>query len=122
MRFVIDNALPPKLAAILREVGHDAVHVRELRKQDASDQWILEFARVEDRIIVSADSDFAVLLALQEWPKPSFVLFREPDLVQARQYADCLLTNLAAIEGDLLSGCVVAFRRGHVRVRSLPIS
>ncbi len=122
MRFLIDNALPPKLAKLLREAGHDAVHLRELNRQHSDDGWILEFAHREDRIIVSADSDFATLLALRQWPKPSFILFREPDLTEAQHYAHRLLTNLAAVQQDLLGGCVVSFRHGHLRVRSLPIS
>jgi len=40
MRFLIDNALSPTLAALLQQAGHDATHVRELGLQRADDDVI----------------------------------------------------------------------------------
>lgn len=121
MNFLIDNALPPRLATLLAEAGHDATHVRHYGMQAAPDEEILAKSAADNRILVSADSDFATLLALQSAAKPSFFLFREPDIVTAEQYAAALLANLATLEPDLLRGCVAAFRRGHIRIRTLPI-
>jgi predicted nuclease of predicted toxin-antitoxin system len=42
--------------------------------QAASDEAILLRAREEDRIVVSADSDFGAILAAQEVERPSFIL------------------------------------------------
>ncbi|MBV9036059.1 MAG: DUF5615 family PIN-like protein [Acidobacteriaceae bacterium] len=122
MRFLIDNALPPRLSRLLCDAGHQAAHVRDYGMQDAEDVNILERARIESRVLVSADSDFAALLALQEAPQPSFVLFREKNVVSAEQYANLLLANMAALESELNCGCVVVFRGGLIRIRSLPIS
>lgn len=73
MRFLIDNALPPQLAWLLTAEGHDAVHVGEYGLHDASDAKILARALAEARIVVSADTDFGTLLALQEASAPSFI-------------------------------------------------
>jgi predicted nuclease of predicted toxin-antitoxin system len=54
----------------LKRAGHDAVHVREYGLQAASDEQIVVRALVEERIIVSADTDFATLLALRQAAKP----------------------------------------------------
>src|SRR4051812_1586776 len=86
VRFLIDNALPPRLAELLRQAGHDANHVRAYGMQAAADADILERGREEARIIVSADTDFAAILAAQEAAHPSFVLFRDPNLLSAEDY------------------------------------
>jgi predicted nuclease of predicted toxin-antitoxin system len=51
VRFLIDNALSPELARLLRVAGHDAVHVRDYDLQAAEDLTILERAGLEDRIL-----------------------------------------------------------------------
>ena len=58
MKSLIDNALSPQVAVLLSNAGHDAVHVRQYVLQSAEDIRILERASLEDRIAVSADSDF----------------------------------------------------------------
>jgi len=121
VKFLVDNALSPKLAALLRESGHDAVHVREYGMQDERDPEILRRAAVEGRILVSADSDFAGLLALGSEHRTSFLLFREPDLVDAVEYRDLILACLRSMEAELAAGCIVVFRRGLLRIRTLPI-
>jgi predicted nuclease of predicted toxin-antitoxin system len=122
LRFLVDNALPPGLAQILTNAGHEAVHARDYGMQAAEDVSVLERARLEGRVVVSADSDFATLLALQEASHPSFVLFREANAASAEQYANLLLSNLPGLEAELSRGCVAVFRADRIRVRSLPFS
>lgn len=122
MKFLIDNALSPGIARLLAEVGHDAVHVRDYGLHAAEDSVILHRAGIEERVVVSADSDFATLLALSRRDKPSFILFREADIIRPEDYASRLLECLPILETELDAGCVVTFRRGRIRVRTLPIS
>jgi predicted nuclease of predicted toxin-antitoxin system len=72
-----------RLAEPLISAGHDAVHVRAYGMHGAPDEQIIGRAAEENRIVVSADSDFSAILAAQEAERPSLVLFREPDLTVA---------------------------------------
>jgi len=122
VRFLIDNALPPKLAELLVTAGQDAVHVRAYLMQAASDEAILARAIEEDRVVVSADTDFAAILANQRANQPSFILFRDPNLLVASDYAAALIPALSVLEAELASGCIAVFRNGRLRLRKLPLA
>ncbi|MGH3874631.1 MAG: DUF5615 family PIN-like protein [Pseudonocardiaceae bacterium] len=122
MRFLVDANLSPRVAARLGDGGYAASHVQDHGLLNADDEKILRYAFDAGRhVIISADSDFATMLALTGMTSPSLILLRSADHLNPTEQADLLLANLPAVLQDLDSGCVVSMSRNHLRVRSLPI-
>lgn len=119
MKFLVDNALSPLIAQGLKESGYGAIHVRDLGMASASDEEIFDFAIEENRIIISADTDFGALLAFRKLSKPSFILFRQSDKRPSSQIK-LLIIHLPALKNDLLAGAVVVFEDERIRIRELP--
>jgi predicted nuclease of predicted toxin-antitoxin system len=119
MNFLVDNALSPDVAELLRVAGHDAIHVRDRGLAEADDDPILELAAAEERVLVSADTDFGTMLVLRRQRQPSVILFRHGAPRRPVQQAHVLLTNLPNVIDDLMHGAIVVFRGDRVRIRRL---
>ena len=107
MRFLVDNALSPAVAEDLNRAGHDAVHIRELGMQAASDEEIFDRAAEDDRVVVSADTDFGTLLAMRKQTSPSVILFRHGSQHRPADQAELLKHNLPQLEAAIGDGCIV---------------
>ena len=120
LRFLIDMNLSSKIVANLQQQGWDVLRVSQVLPMDTEDSEILEFARQQNRVIITQDLDFSSLIALGGYEKPSLITFRlsVPDSETITQK---LLDLLPHIENRLAEGCAVTIDDRRVRVRHLPI-
>jgi predicted nuclease of predicted toxin-antitoxin system len=121
MIFLVDNPVSPLVAEMLRKAGHDAVHVREYGLQAAADVVIFERASQENRIIISADTDFGFLVARSKKRKPSVIIFHHSFPHRPQQQGKLLLDNLTQLSTALEQGSLIIFESQRIRIRALPI-
>jgi predicted nuclease of predicted toxin-antitoxin system len=121
VKFLIDNNLSPLLAEGLKAAGHDAVHLRDLGMQAAPDPAVLQRAQVDERVLVSADTDFGALLSRSRATGPSVLLIRRLAGRRAAEQSAIILANLDQIAEDLTAGAVVVIGDDWIRIRRLPM-
>ena len=112
MRFLVDRCAGARLAHWLREQGHDVAEAAQ-QGDDPGDVEILQRAVDDDRILVTIDTDFGVLIFAEERPHRGLV--RLPDVPadgRIEIFADLLSRHLA----DLEAHAVITVRAGIVRI------
>ena len=111
MSFLLDNNLspswpnfsePPATTSCTRDVGLGS----------ATDSVVIEAARVQGRVLVSADTDFGTLLARTHATTPSFLLMRRASGRRASEQATIILSNPNVVQADLGRGRHRGPRRG----------
>ena len=118
---LLDQGLPSAAAELLRKLGWDAVHVREIAMRDATDREILARAAADGRICVTLDKDFHEALAKRHAAYPSVILLRWQNL-RAQGVAEVIEATLARYDAQLDSGVAITVSQRATRVRKLPLT
>lgn len=121
VRLLCDENLSPRLAAALRDHGHDAVHVYDVGLGAASGPQIASYAQTESRAVVTEDTDFGALLAHSGGRYPSVIRLAELHHLTPQQQADRRAESLADTTDALTAGAIVTVTERRVRVTRLPL-
>ena len=108
------------MAVLLRAAGHDCVHAYDSGLGGQPDQQVMACADRENRILISADTDFGELLATAPVVAPSVILLRRSDK-RPESLAAIIVANLDQVADDLAVGALVVISDTRIRARLLPM-
>jgi predicted nuclease of predicted toxin-antitoxin system len=121
VRFLVDASLPRSAAAVLRDLGHDAVDVRDIGLRAATDDVIADHARRNQQALITRDFDFADIRNYPPSDYSGIVVLDLPNHATAAQVLQALDTFVRT-KGwlDLLSGRLAIVESWRVRFRPAP--
>ena len=120
MRFLANAGISPKTVDFLKQLGHEAVHVRTLGLERAADRVLIDRALADSSVVVTFDLDFGDILALGVLDKPSVIICRLAD-ERSESVNRHLSTVLAERLKELDAGALILIEDTRYRVRKLPI-
>jgi len=120
VRVLLDQDVPRRAAALLRERGVDAVHASEVGLGSARDADVVAWCRAQGAIAVTLDADIHAVIALSGLTTPSTIRIRVQGLNGA-EMARLLVDVLESRRDALAAGAMVTIQPGRLRVRRLPI-
>ena len=120
MRLLLDQGLPRSSAEILRNKGWDIQHTGEIGMSRATDRQILEYARDEQRIVITLDSDFHAILAVENLDSPSVVRIRQEGF-KGPELAELVEKIWSRIGQQLENGAMATITEKAIRIRKIPL-
>jgi len=120
IKLIGDMNISPETIAYLQERGWNIIRVSEVLPANTSDQEILDFAKKNNRVIITQDLDFSMLIALQGYQQPSLITLRlsssNIDFVNQK-----LLEVLNLWQDQINQGIALTVEDQKIRLRNLPI-
>lgn len=120
LKFLANMNISPQTVEELKKDGWDIIRVVEAMDARTKDSKILDFAREENRVLITQDLDFSILLAVGGYEKPSVINLRvenaRPDFIAKR-----IIEVVRVMEDELRIGCVISVDEVSIRYRNLPI-
>ncbi len=120
MKLLIDMNLSPAWVETLSRAGFDSVHWSAVGDPRAKDRDVLQWARANDRILLTHDLDFGALLAASGSAGPSVFQVRARDISPAH-LGPMVCEALRQYSSHLKMGALVSLDETTRRARMLPL-
>lgn len=118
--FLANMNTSPLTVGRLKKIGWDIIRVSEIMDVKTSDIKIINYAREKNKVFITQDLDFSMLLAVSGYEKPSVINLRlenaKPDFITNR-----IIEVVSELEKELEEGIVVSVDEIFSRYRNLPI-
>ncbi len=115
--FLLDEDMPKSSAEKIEKFGHSVKDVREIGLRGASDHEIIEWARSNDKIIITRDTDFGDVLRYPE--HSGALILRLPYTFTAEKINDRLQKFLSQIDNKKLKNAVTILEIDQYRRREI---
>lgn len=115
----VDEDLPPVVAQIFTQAGHDASTVPEQGWSGCPDDVLLTRLRAEGRWLVTADKGFADVRQYVPGSYAGIIVFQTP-VESRRRYLTLAEAVARTLTLERLSGCLLVVTPGRVRIRRPP--
>lgn len=120
LEFLANMNISPLTVEQLRKLQWNIIRVPEVMDRKSKDTEVLAYAREHNRILITQDLDFSMLLAVSGHNKPSVINLRlenaTPDFVTAR-----IIEVVSEMSKELEEGIVINIDEISARYRNLPI-
>ena len=122
MRFLLDANLSRTSGCAVHGGGVRHGAVADVGLLTALDSAIFDYAAAEGYVVITADTDFSMLLAARRTARLSVVLLRHVAELRPDAHAELLAANLPAVMDELQRGAVVSLSPSRLSIRRLPIT
>lgn len=120
VEFLANMNISPLTVDRLRKLGWDIVRVSEIMDVKTKDIKLINYARKNNKVFITQDLDFSMLLAISGYEKPSVINLRlenaKPDFITNR-----IIEVVSELEKELEEGIVASVDEISSRYRNLPI-
>jgi predicted nuclease of predicted toxin-antitoxin system len=121
LEFLANMNISPLTVEKPRQHGWNIIRIPEIMDSNSKDKEVLAYARDNDKILITQDLDFSMLLAVGGYNKPSVINLRlkktNPDYVTER-----IMEVVSAMAKELGEGVVISVDETTARYRNLPIT
>jgi predicted nuclease of predicted toxin-antitoxin system len=88
LEFLANMNISPLTVERLKKSGWNIIRISEIMSSNSKDEEVLAYSREHNKILVTQDLDFSMLLAVEGHDKPSVINLRlesaNPDLIANR--------------------------------------
>jgi len=116
MKFLLDANIPYSAREIFGE-NHNALHVRDLNLQNASDKEIIDWAKQNKAALISRDFDFANILNFPPKDYSGIIILKIPSFYTAFEIKRVLRNFIEEINSSLIPKSTIIVEETRFRIK-----
>ena len=120
MKILVDINLSPEWLEVFAQAGWQARHWSQIGRPNADDDEIFSWAAENDHLVFTQDLDFPQILFASQGGRPSVVLLRIKNELDAVQRAR-VCAAIRQASASLQTGAITVIDDRRIRLRTLPI-